>query len=283
MRTSRRLQAFTLIELLVVVAIIALLISILLPALRAAKEQGKMAKCLSNLKSLNTSTATYLVEYDDKYPFLAKNGDGWVGICSWAYGGKKTDDYWKDQYGGIFYFESNERPLNLYIVGAEVGPLDPVPSLQCPSDQGSYQRVYDEHPWEQEPFTAYDDIGTSYHYNLHGFTDLSDFDPMKPKKSWERAHTTLFRDGLNGFAARYAMYFEDPVDWCINEKVQIMGNHKQFSTHAIGFMDGHANYLFMDTRKWCDSGWTFLNPNWLKHDDYTPKVYYTDSSHKTCD
>ena len=52
-RSYRRMHAFTLIELLVVVAIIALLISILLPSLAEVREQGKLTKCLANLSSLN--------------------------------------------------------------------------------------------------------------------------------------------------------------------------------------------------------------------------------------
>lgn len=54
--------AFTLIELLVVVAIIALLISILLPALGRAREQTKSAKCLSNLKTLGQAVVVYTAE-----------------------------------------------------------------------------------------------------------------------------------------------------------------------------------------------------------------------------
>jgi prepilin-type N-terminal cleavage/methylation domain-containing protein len=56
----RRLQAgFTLIELLVVVAIIALLIAILLPSLSKARERGRVAQCLSNVRQLSIEYRTY--------------------------------------------------------------------------------------------------------------------------------------------------------------------------------------------------------------------------------
>ena len=61
-RLSRK--AFTLIELLVVVAIIALLISILLPSLQGAREQAKKALCLSNMKQVGLGSHSYAVEDD---------------------------------------------------------------------------------------------------------------------------------------------------------------------------------------------------------------------------
>ena len=59
-------RAFTLIELLVVIAIIAVLMAILMPALKSAREHGKRAVCLSNLKQLTLAWIMYADENDDK-------------------------------------------------------------------------------------------------------------------------------------------------------------------------------------------------------------------------
>ena len=61
-------RAFTLVELLVVVSIIALLAAMLLPSLRRAREQAKLAVCGSNLKQLGAALHLYAADYAGMIP-----------------------------------------------------------------------------------------------------------------------------------------------------------------------------------------------------------------------
>lgn len=87
---SRGGRAFTLIELLVVVAIIALLISILLPGLRNAREKGKETVCAANLRTIGLGLTEYAHDNQDKLcsgsfdPEVANGRDGPVDQLGWV-------------------------------------------------------------------------------------------------------------------------------------------------------------------------------------------------------
>jgi prepilin-type N-terminal cleavage/methylation domain-containing protein len=89
----RGASAFTLIELLVVVAIIALLIGILLPALGAARMAGQTTVCLTNVRSIGQAATMYANDNEDQI---------WRGY-EWA----RRPDYNGDEPGWLYEYVQN--------------------------------------------------------------------------------------------------------------------------------------------------------------------------------
>ncbi len=78
-------KAFTLLELLVVIAVIGLLMGVLMPALTAARAQGKEAVCKSNIRQLLLANIGYATENNGSYTpaaldILGENNNRWHGV-----------------------------------------------------------------------------------------------------------------------------------------------------------------------------------------------------------
>lgn len=80
MHPSPRRVGFTLVELLVVIAVIALLVGILLPALAGVRRAARDAKCLANIRTVGQGLAMYAGEFRERHPHWSAwhtyGGDG---------------------------------------------------------------------------------------------------------------------------------------------------------------------------------------------------------------
>ncbi len=133
----RRSRAFTLLELLVVIAVISLLMALLIPALRAAREQGQKVVCLSNLRQLTLAWITYAEEHDGALVL----GDAFSTEMS-STAGRGTEIYvaW---LGKAFYYPKSRSEL---LENPDKGALWPwikdVDVYRCPRGRAGHAATY---------------------------------------------------------------------------------------------------------------------------------------------
>jgi prepilin-type N-terminal cleavage/methylation domain-containing protein len=140
-------RGFTLIELLVVIAIIAILMAILMPALKRAREQGKRAACLNNLRQLTMAWIMYAGDNNDRIINGEEDGSSSPGACSTPTGGRHAfERYWVGTDCNPGYMTGQKYDEQTQLSALRTGALYPwVPQeklYQCPTGVRGEMRTY---------------------------------------------------------------------------------------------------------------------------------------------
>lgn len=237
-----RKVAFTLIELLVVISIIAVLISILMPALSGAVQHGKRVKCEATLKSLGQTAQVYASDdpqgvLGPVHPEAANfTGDGYAeyggGPGTMPYGG------WGQE------FDPRTRPFNTLYYGPRG-----IVSGTAPGDRAmfqEYQCAGEDLGWQEWPGFGTSPLETETPY-------------FKGNGSAFRMNNLAFDDGTSvGIYGRPVTKIPDPSStlafmeartyqtlwtndrWGDLEHGELTGYHRKLGFFDVAYSDGHA-------------------------------------------
>ena len=198
MKTKR--AGFTLLELLVIIAILALLMSILIPALRIAKKKAQNVVCISNLHQCLVMVMGYASEHDHYFPGYGINAPP---MFNWEANGIRdlARSYIGDDPRVLyspFFLKNNRR--------AERG-------FQPPDDGSGHTNHEWEYWWHANEWSTtpeFTDTPNGFRaigYNYHNIPYMDPKDPLytwtrnarnyRPKKSTDSSLLVLFADRNN--------------------------------------------------------------------------------------
>jgi prepilin-type N-terminal cleavage/methylation domain-containing protein/prepilin-type processing-associated H-X9-DG protein len=213
---SRNNPGFTLIEFLVVIAIIAIIIAMIIPAMRRARQSAEILACSSNLHQLYLALQSYVNENHGNCFWrgadLDTDGMEWYG-----YGGRESGN---KNLGQANYFNRLiPRPLNRFTGGK-------IAIFRCPNDTAA--------PWTLDsqltPYPAesqFDWVGNSYNFNANGY-------PLRPQPrnngGLDEVKISSIRDASNTIVFYEACLYWG-YDWHYAHKANTC------------FADGHVVFL----------------------------------------
>ena len=237
--TRGRRKGFTLIELLVVIAIISLLVSILLPSLRMAKEMARRVVCAANLKGVGLTIIMYAGDYELWPPFAVFD---------------KTDPVttWTSTVGSSVHPIGHHLDLTKFVEPLHPEYLDNGKLWYCPSAEG-------------RPTTYQDDwanLGTSNFRMSYNF------------EVWRRKLDEPCRDMFQDLGERKLFMFDEVIQ---NPKWSYWPNHAHPSGHPEK-SDGQNQWWTDGSAEWVYGWVTHLSGySWdFEGDQYftTSRDYY---------
>ena len=214
----RRRTAFTLIELLVVVSIIALLLGMLLPSLKRARESARSVQCLSNLRQMAVAAHSYAQSHTDRYPIAYYIQVAPVFV-SYAWDFTTSKDW------------STSPPTTRVVPGLLLEGRGIEKVQQCPSFSG-------RHNWLADRYTGYN-YNTSY--IGHGSGEAVPR-PAQVTEVKNPARTALFGDGQYRAGANKFMRapWANPGDAQFSGRSAGTQGYRHLNKTNVAWCDGHA-------------------------------------------
>lgn len=263
--------AFTILELLIVMAISSILIAIVLPSLSAARETAHISRCLANLRELSATSFMYIEDEGfstQPWHLGFEHATGQVDqVSEFIYGGFQTETIhpiWGSEID-VHEIHTGVRPYNRYIAPglcqATIG------TYICPSDRFTATPFF-ESPCSPPVISENDPSwminGNSYAMNWNWLNAKpwgSKADNYVDIDHMSSAGRELLHLKVGAAASRFVLFTETPMNAYMQDArppdgsdgescMQMLGEgwHKRYSRYSMGFLDGHAEHRFIDTR-----------------------------------
>ncbi|MEN0019903.1 MAG: DUF1559 domain-containing protein [Planctomycetota bacterium] len=157
---QRQRRGYTILEIAITLLVVAVLMSLLIPLLQAARSAAQGSVCSANLRQIGVGWISYAQDRES-FPRHA-------GLPEWGFGGARIGSVVRDDSGDLVATADPNRPINEYIVDgtSRESASASIRVFACPADAGVWVR--DESPQSASILggrSCFESFGTSYRAN----------------------------------------------------------------------------------------------------------------------